>query len=391
MKNILNIDDLQNMAKKRVPKMFYEYADSGSWSGETYKANQNDFSNIKFRQRVGVNIENRTLSKSFLGKKVSIPLALAPTGLCGMQHYNGEIFAAQASEEFGIPFTLSTMSICSIEDVAEATTQPFWFQLYVMRDKVFISNLLSRAQAAGCSVLQITMDLNILGQRHADVRNGLSAPPKFKLEHIKQIITKPRWALGMLRAKRHFFANVVGHAEGVTDSGALWSWIAEQFDSTFSWDDLDWIRNQWKGKILLKGILDPEDAEKAVKLGYDGIIVSNHGGRQLDGALSSIRALPYIVDKVGNKMEIYMDGGIRSGQDICKALCLGAQGVLIGRPFLYGLGANGKKGVTRCLEIMRDSLDESMGFLGEKDIKDLSRKNVLDLSYKKGIFDQLSY
>ena len=267
-----------------------------------------------------------------------------------MQHRDGEILAAQASEEFGIPFTLSTMSICSIEDVAKATTEPFWFQLYVMKDKAFISNLLARAQSAGCNVLQITMDLNILGQRHADVKNGLSAPPKFKLSHIKQILSRPKWALGMLKAKRHFFANVVGHAEGVTDSGALWSWIAEQFDSTFSWDDLDWIRNQWKGKILLKGILDPDDAKKAVQLGFDGVIVSNHGGRQLDGALSSISALPYIVDEAGEKMEVYMDGGIRSGQDICKALCLGAHGVLIGRPFLYGLGANGKNGVTRCLE-----------------------------------------
>ena len=267
-----------------------------------------------------------------------------------------------------------------IEDVAENTKKPFWFQLYVMRDKVFISNLLSRAQEAGCNVLQITMDLNILGQRHADVRNGLSAPPKFKLEHIKQIITKPRWALGMLRAKRHFFANVVGHATGVTDNATLWSWIAEQFDATFSWEDLDWIRNQWKGKILLKGILDPDDAAMAVKLGYDGIIVSNHGGRQLDGALSTISALPGIVEKVDNKLEVYMDGGIMSGQSLCKALCMGAKGALIGRAFLYGLGAGGKEGVIKCLEIIRNSLDETLAFLGEENVKNLDAKNII---YKK--------
>jgi L-lactate dehydrogenase (cytochrome) len=279
------------------------------------------------------------------------------------------------------------MSICSIEDVAENTTMPFWFQLYVMKDKEFMSKLLARAQNAGCKVLHITMDLNILGQRHADVRNGLSAPPKFQLSHIKQIISRPRWALGMLRAKRHFFGNVVGHAEGVTDSGALWSWIAEQFDATFSWDDLDWLRDQWKGKIILKGILDTDDAEIAAKLGYDGIVVSNHGGRQLDGALSSISALPKIIDKVGSKMEVYMDGGVRSGQDICKALCMGAHGVLIGRPFLYGLGAYGKNGVKKCLEIMRDSLDESIGFLGENNVKDLGRKNILYKSYNEGFLD----
>jgi L-lactate dehydrogenase (cytochrome) len=387
MKNIFNIEDLKNVAQKRVPKMFYEYADSGSWNQETYYANQNDFSKIKFRQRVGIDIENRSLSKKFMGQEVSIPVALAPTGLCGMQHRDGEILAAQASEEFGVPFTLSTMSICSIEDVAENTNNPFWFQLYVMKDKKFMSQLLVRAQNAGCKVLHITMDLNILGQRHADVRNGLSAPPKFQLSHIKQIISRPRWALGMLRAKRHFFGNVVGHAEGVTDSGALWSWIAEQFDATFSWDDLDWLRDQWKGKIILKGILDTDDAEIAAKLGYDGIVVSNHGGRQLDGALSSISALPKIIDKVGSKMEVYMDGGVRSGQDICKALCMGAHGVLIGRPFLYGLGAYGKDGVRKCLEIMRDSLDESIGFLGENNVKDLGRKNILYKSYNEGFLD----
>jgi L-lactate dehydrogenase (cytochrome) len=387
MNNIFNIEDLKNKAQKRVPKMFYEYADSGSWNQETYFANQNDFGKIKFRQRVGVDIEERLLSKKFMGQKVSIPVALAPTGLCGMQHRDGEILAAQASEEFGVPFTLSTMSICSIEDVAENTTKPFWFQLYVMKDKKFMSQLLERAQNAGCKVLQITMDLNILGQRHADVRNGLSAPPKFQLSHIKQIISRPRWALGMLRAKRHFFGNVVGHAEGVTDSGALWSWIGEQFDARFSWDDLDWLRNQWNGKIILKGILDADDAEIAARLGYDGIVVSNHGGRQLDGAISSISALPNIVDKVGKKMEVYMDGGIRSGQDVCKALCMGAQGVLIGRPFLYGLGAYGKKGVTKCLEIMRDSLDESLGFLGENNVQDLGRNNILYKSYNEGFLD----
>jgi L-lactate dehydrogenase (cytochrome) len=387
MKNILSIEDLQKVAQKKVPKMFYEYADSGSWTEETYNSNNADFRNIKFKQRVGVNVENRSLSTNFLGQSVSMPIALAPTGLCGMQHRDGEILAAQASEEFGVPFTLSTMSICSIEDVAESTKNPFWFQLYVMRDKEFISRLLARAQDCGCNVLQITMDLNILGQRHADIRNGLSAPPKFNLSHISQILSRPGWALGMLRAKRHFFANVVGHAKGVTDNATLFSWIAEQFDASFSWKDLDWIRNQWKGKIVLKGILDPEDALMAVKLGYDGIVVSNHGGRQLDGALSSIRALPEIVDKVDSKLEVYMDGGIMSGQDLCKALCIGAKGALIGRAFLYGLGAYGKEGVVKCLEIIRDSLDETIAFLGETDVHNLSRKNVLNFSYKKEIYN----
>ena len=376
MKNILNIEDLQNLAKKRVPKMFYDYADSGSWTEETYASNKEDFKKIKFRQRVGININSRSLSTHFMGKEVSIPVALAPTGLCGMQYRDGEILSAQASEEFGVPFTLSTMSICSIEDVAENTKKPFWFQLYVMRDKDFISKLLTRAQDAGCNVLQITMDLNLLGQRHADVRNGLSAPPKISLSHLKQVLSRPKWCLGMLRAKRHIFGNVVGHAKGVTDNASLWSWIAEQFDASFSWQDLDWIRNQWKGKVILKGILDPDDALMAEKLGYDGIIVSNHGGRQLDGAPSTISILPKIVDKISNKLEIYMDGGITSGQDVCKALCMGASGVLIGRAFLYGLGAYGKKGVTRCLEILRDSLDETLGLVGETDVKDLSRKNI---------------
>ena len=377
MKDILTIEDLKLRAQKKVPKMFYDYADSGSWEGKTYRANSNDFDKIKFRQRVGINVENRNVSSVFLGKDVAMPIALAPTGLCGMQHRDGEILAAQASEEFGVPFTLSTMSICSIEDVAENTKKPFWFQLYVMRDKEFISRLLKRAQEAGCNVLQITMDLNILGQRHADVRNGLSAPPKFTLKHIQQILSRPGWALGMLRAKRHFFANVVGHAAGVTDNATLWSWIAEQFDATFSWQDLDWIRNQWKGKILLKGILDPEDAAIAIKLGYDGIIVSNHGGRQLDGTLSTISALPYIVDRVQNKCEVYMDGGVMSGQDLCKALCLGAKGALIGRAFLYGLGAGGKEGVSKCLNIIKDSLDETIAFLGETDVSDLNRENII--------------
>ena len=376
MKDILTIEDLKSEAKRKVPKMFYDYADSGSWYQKTYSANSDDFNKIKFRQRVGVNVEDRSLSTDFLGQKVSLPIALAPTGLCGMQHRDGEILAAQASEEFGVPFTLSTMSICSIEDVAENTKKPFWFQLYVMRDKQFISKLLRRAQDSGCAVLQITMDLNILGQRHADVRNGLSAPPKFTLKHIMQIASRPSWALGMLRAKRRFFANVVGHATGVTDNATLFSWIAEQFDATFSWKDLDWIRNQWKGKIVLKGILDPDDADMAVKLGYDGIIVSNHGGRQLDGTLSSISALPHVVDKVNHKCEVYMDGGIMSGQDLCKALCLGAKGALIGRAFLYGLGAGGKNGVTKCLDIINSSLDETIAFLGETDVKNLTRENI---------------
>jgi len=306
-----------------------------------------------------------------------MPVALAPTGFTGMQHADGEMLAAQAAEEFGVPFTLSTMSICSIEDVRSVTTKPFWFQLYVMQDKDFVYNLIDRAKAAGCSALVLTLDLQILGQRHKDIRNGLSAPPRFTPKHLWQMATRPFWCLDMLGTKRHTFGNIVGHAKGVTDLSSLSSWTSEQFDPQLSWKDIEWIRDRWGGKLILKGILDEEDARMSLGSGADAIIVSNHGGRQLDGAASSIDMLPRIVDAVGDKMEVHLDGGIRSGQDVLKAICYGAKGTYIGRPFLYGLGAGGKAGVRRALEIIRKELDVTMALCGERDIKNLSRKNLL--------------
>lgn len=370
MTTLLEINDLKELAQRRVPKMFFDYANSGAWTESTYRANEADFAKIKLRQRVLVDMTDRTLETTMIGQKVSMPVALAPTGLTGMQHADGEILAAQAAEEFGVPFTLSTMSICSIEDVAAATTKPFWFQLYVMRDRDFVMSLIDRAKEAGCSALVLTLDLQILGQRHKDLRNGLSAPPKFTPKHIYQMATRPSWCLGMLGTKRRTFGNIVGHAKGVGDLSSLASWTNEQFDPRLSWKDVAWIKERWGGKLILKGILDKEDAAMAAETGADAIIVSNHGGRQLDGAPSSIAALPGIVDAVGDKIEIHLDGGIRSGQDVLKALCLGAQGTFIGRPFLYGLGALGKPGVTKALEIIRNELDITMALCGKRDIKD---------------------
>jgi L-lactate dehydrogenase (cytochrome) len=370
MTTILEINDLKEMAQRRVPKMFFDYANSGAWTESTYRANEADFAKIKLRQRVLVDMTNRSLETTMVGQTVSMPVALAPTGLTGMQHADGEILAAQAAEEFGVPFTLSTMSICSIEDVAAATKKPFWFQLYVMRDRDFVLSLIDRAKAAGCSALVLTLDLQILGQRHKDLRNGLSAPPKFTPKHIYQMATRPGWCLGMLGTKRRSFGNIVGHAKGVGDLSSLASWTNEQFDPRLSWKDVAWIKERWGGKLILKGILDKEDAAMAAETGADAIVVSNHGGRQLDGAPSSIAALPGIADAVGDKIEIHLDGGIRSGQDVLKALCLGAQGTYIGRPFLYGLGALGKPGVTKALEIIRTELDITMALCGKRDIKD---------------------
>jgi L-lactate dehydrogenase (cytochrome) len=364
----LEIADLKNLARRRVPKMFFDYADSGSWTESTYRANEEDFRKIRLRQRVLVDMTNRTLESTMIGEKVAMPVALAPTGLTGMQHADGEILAARAAEKFGVPFTLSTMSICSIEDVAAATRKPFWFQLYVMRDKDFVLNLINRAKAAGCSALVLTLDLQILGQRHKDLRNGLSAPPRFTPKHIWQMATRPAWCLGMLRTRRRTFGNIVGHAKSVTDLSSLSSWTAEQFDPQLSWSDVEWIKRQWGGKLILKGILDREDAEMAAATGADAIIVSNHGGRQLDGASSSISRLEEIADAVGDRVEIHFDGGIRSGQDVLKALCLGAKGTFIGRPFLYGLGARGEKGVTQALEIIRKEMDITMALCGKRDI-----------------------
>jgi L-lactate dehydrogenase (cytochrome) len=374
MPNIItNIEDLRILAQKRVPRMFYDYADSGSWTESTYRANESDFAKYKFRQRVAVDMTGRSLESTMVGQKVSMPVAIAPTGLTGMQHADGEILAARAAEKFGIPFTLSTMSICSIEDVATHTTAPFWFQLYVMKDRAFIERLIDRAKAAKCSALVLTLDLQILGQRHKDLKNGLSAPPKLTLANILNMMTKPRWCMGMLTTKRRQFGNIVGHVNGVADMSSLSEWTASQFDPALSWDDVQWIKDRWGGKLILKGIMEPEDAQLAVKSGADALIVSNHGGRQLDGAPSSIDALPAIVEAVGSKIEVHMDGGIRSGQDVIRALALGAQGVYIGRPFLYGLGAMGEAGVTKCLEIIRKELDITMAFCGLRDVKKVNR------------------
>lgn len=372
----LTIADLKERARRRVPKMFFEYADSGAWTEGTYRANEDDFHKIKLRQRVLVDMTNRSLGSEMIGEKVSMPVALAPTGFTGMQHADGEMLAAQAAEEFGVPFTLSTMSICSIEDVRSVTSKPFWFQLYVMQDRDFVLNLIDRAKAAGCSALVLTLDLQILGQRHKDLRNGLSAPPRFTPKHLWQMATRPFWCLDMLGTKRRTFGNIVGHAKGVGDLSSLSSWTSEQFDPQLSWKDIEWIRDRWGGKLILKGILDEEDARMSLGSGADAIIVSNHGGRQLDGAASSISMLPRIVDAVGDKMEVHLDGGIRSGQDVLKALCYGAKGTYIGRPFLYGLGAGGKAGVRRTLEIIRKELDVTMALCGERDVKNLSRNNL---------------
>ncbi len=365
------IEDLRQLAVRRVPRMFYDYADSGSWTESTYRANESDFARIRLRQRVAVDVEHRSVRTKMIGQDVAMPVALAPTGLTGMQHADGEILAARASARFGVPFTLSTMSICSIEDVAANSPAPFWFQLYVMRDRDFIERLIDRAKAANCSALMLTLDLQIIGQRHKDLKNGLSAPPKPTLANMINLATKPRWCLGMLGTKRRGFGNIVGHVKGVSDMSSLSAWTQQQFDPRLNWGDVAWIKKRWGGKLILKGIMDEQDARLAVSAGGDALIVSNHGGRQLDGAPSSIEALPAIADAVGSKIEVWMDGGIRSGQDVLKAWALGARGVLIGRPFLYGLGAMGEAGVARCLEIIHRELDLTMAFCGRTNIHDV--------------------
>ena len=373
---ITNIEDLRLLAQKRVPRMFYDYADSGSWTESTYRANESDFQRIKLRQRVAVNIENRSTRSQMIGVDVAMPVAIAPTGMTGMQHADGEILGARAAEKFGIPFTLSTMSICSIEDIAAATTAPFWFQLYVMRDRNFVERLIDRAKAANCGALMLTLDLQILGQRHKDIKNGLSAPPKPTLANLINLATKPRWCMGMLGTRRRSFGNIVGHAKGVSDLSSLSVWTADQFDPSLNWGDVEWIKKRWGGKLILKGIMDAEDARLAVDSGADALIVSNHGGRQLDGAPSSISALPAIVEAVGSRIEVWMDGGIRSGQDVLKALALGAKGTLIGRPFLYALGAMGEEGVTQCLQVIAKELELTMAFCGHTQIGTVD-KNIL--------------
>ena len=379
---ITNIEDLRVLAQRRVPRMFYDYADSGSWTEGTYRANSSDFQAIKLRQRVAVNMENRSTATTMIGQPVAMPVAIAPTGLTGMQHADGEIKAAKAAKKFGIPFTLSTMSICSIEDVAKETGgHPFWFQLYVMKDRDFIERLIDRAKAAKCSALVLTLDLQIIGQRHKDLKNGLSAPPKLTLANIINIMTKPRWAMGMLGTSRRQFGNIVGHVKGVTDMGNLSAWTAQQFDPALNWGDVEWIKKRWGSKLIIKGIQDVEDAKLAANSGADALIVSNHGGRQLDGAQSSIQALPPIVDAVGKQIEVHMDGGIRSGQDVLKARALGAQGTYIGRAFLYGLGAMGEEGVTKALEIIHKELDLTIAFCGHTQIKTVDKSILLPGTY----------
>jgi L-lactate dehydrogenase (cytochrome) len=374
---ITHIEDLRVLAEKRVPRMFYDYADSGSWTEGTYRANSEDFQRIKLRQRVAVNIAERSIRTEMIGQDVAMPVALAPTGLTGMQHADGEILAARAAAKFGVPFTLSTMSICSIEDIAAHSSAPFWFQLYVIKDRGFIERLIERARAAKCSALMLTLDLQILGQRHKDIRNGLSAPPKPTLANILNLMTRPRWCMGMLGTRRHGFGNLIGHAAGVEDMSSLSAWTQAQFDPTLNWADVEWVKKKWGGKLILKGIMDAEDAQHAADSGADALIVSNHGGRQLDGAPSSIAALPAIADAVGDKIEVWIDGGIRSGQDVLKAWALGARGTLIGRSFLYGLGAMGEAGVTRCLKIIANELDLSMAFCGHRDIRKVDRGILL--------------
>ena len=377
------IDDLKKLARRRVPRMFYDYADSGSWTESTYRANEDDFKQIKFRQRVAINMEHRSIASKMIGEEVAMPVAIAPTGLTGMQHADGEILAARAAERFGVPFTLSTMSVCSIEDIAAATTRPFWFQLYMMRDRDFMARLIDRAKAARCSALVITLDLQIMGQRHKDIINGLSTPPKPTLVNLLNLATKPRWCLGMLGTQRRSFGNIVGHVKNVSDMSSLGAWTAEQFDPALSWDDVQWVKERWGGKVILKGILDAEDAKRAIDTGADAIIVSNHGGRQLDGAPSSISALPAIVDAVGDRIEVHLDGGIRSGQDVVKSLALGAKGTYIGRAFLYGLGAMGEAGVTRCLQVIAKELDLTMAFCGLRNVQDIDSKILLPGTFPK--------
>ena len=374
---ITNIEDLKRIYRRRVPQMFYDYAESGSWTEQTFRDNVTDFEQLRLRQRVAVDMTGRSTTSKMIDQNVAMPVALAPVGLTGMQTADGEIKAAKAAEKFGVPFTLSTMSICSIEDVAAHTTKPFWFQLYAMKDDDFINRLIERAKAAKCSALMITLDLQILGQRHKDLKNGLSAPPNLTVKTMANLATKWSWGLEMLGTKRRQFGNIVGHAKGVKDTSSLSSWTAEQFDPALDWNKIAKLKKAWGGKVILKGILDAEDAKMALSVGADAIIVSNHGGRQLDGALSSIRALPSILEAVGDKIEVHFDGGIRSGQDVLKALSLGAKGTYVGRAFIYGLGAMGEAGVTQALTVIQKELETTMALCGHTQIDDLSPENLL--------------
>ena len=375
------IEDLRVLAQKRVPRMFYDYADSGSWTESTYRANTADFQKILLRQRVAVNMENRSTAVKMVGIDAKMPVALAPVGLTGMQHADGEILAARAAEKFGVPFTLSTMSICSMEDIAQNTSAPFWYQLYMMRDRDAMVRMIERARAVRCSALVLTLDLQVIGQRHKDLKNGLTAPPRPTLANIVNLMMKPRWCLGLAGTRRRSFGNLVGHVKGVSDMSSLAAWTNEQFDPRLSWPDVQWVKERWGGKLILKGIQDVEDARLAVDAGADAIVVSNHGGRQLDGAQSSISALPAIVEAVGQRTEVWMDGGIRSGQDVLKAWALGARGTMIGRAFVYGLGAMGEEGVSKALQILHKELDITMAFCGHTNINNVDRGILLAGSY----------
>lgn len=373
LSKITCVADMRKVYRRRVPKMFVDYCDSGSWTESTYRHNERDFHDYLFRQKVLVDMTNRSLSTTMLGEQVTMPVALAPTGLLGMQHADGEILAAQAAEAFGIPYIMSTMSICSVEDVAQATRRPFWFQLYMMKDRGFMQDLIARVKAAGCSTLVLTADLQIIGQRHKDIKNGLSTPPKPTLSNLINLATKPRWCYGMAQTKRRTFGNIVGHAKNVSNMSSLSSWTAEQFDQKLSWDDVAWVQEQWGGKLIIKGIMEVDDAQRAAQCGADALVISNHGGRQLDGAPSTISVLPEIVEAVGDKLEVYLDSGVRSGQDVLKAIALGARGTLIGRSFIYGLGAYGRDGVQRVLEIIRNEMDISMAFCGRTQITEVDK------------------
>jgi L-lactate dehydrogenase (cytochrome) len=373
LRTVTCIEDLRQIARKKVPRAFFQYAEAGSYSQETLRANRDDLEHIKLRQRVLVDVSGRELATTLLGETIALPLVLAPIGLCGMQHGDGEILACRAAQAAGVPFTLSTMSICSIEDVAQAVGKPFWFQLYVMRDRGFIRSLIERAAAARCSALVLTVDLQVLGQRHCDIKNGMTVPPEIKLANIIDIATKPAWALSIARGKRKTFGNLAGHVRGMENVTSLAQWTASQFDPTLNWKDVDWVRSLWPGKLILKGILDIDDARTAVKTGASALIVSNHGGRQLDGAPSSISALPQIAQAVGADIEVMFDGGIRTGQDVLRALALGARACMIGRSYVYGLGAAGEEGVTRSIEILKTELDVSMALTGCKRVREIDR------------------
>ncbi len=383
MKTITCIEDLRALHRRKVPRAFFDYADSGSYSEETFRANRADLEHIKLRQRVLVDVSDRSLATTILGQKVSAPFALAPIGLSGMQHGNGEILAAQAANDAGIPYTLSTMSICSIEDVAEATRRPFWFQLYVIKDRGFSKDILARAAQAKCSALVLTVDLQVLGQRHKDIKNGMTVPPEIRLANIIDIAMKPNWALSILMGKRKTFGNLAGHVKGMENVNSLATWIQGQFDSALSWKDVEWIKKIWPGKLIIKGILDPEDAKTAVKVGADAIVVSNHGGRQLDGAPSSISALPAVAQAVGSDTEVLFDGGIRTGADLMRALALGARACLIGRAYVYGLGAGGQAGVSKAIDILKNELSVTMALTGTNRIADIGPQVLVGGEGKK--------